>query len=55
MGADHKPYERSLRDRTDAATSSALGAAATAEALIEGRSLPLADAIDVALEVRPGT
>jgi predicted ATPase/DNA-binding SARP family transcriptional activator len=55
MGADHKPYERSLRDRTDAATESALGAEATGAALAEGRSLPLSDAIELALEVPSDT
>jgi predicted ATPase/DNA-binding SARP family transcriptional activator len=45
MGADHKPYERSLRARTWARVNDLLGDAVATEALARGAGLPQADAI----------
>lgn len=47
MGADHKPYERSLRERTERALMGLLGDAAAIVA--RGAALALAEAIDLAL------
>jgi predicted ATPase/DNA-binding SARP family transcriptional activator len=49
MGADHKPYERSLRQRTMTAITALLGDTATAEAMELGSGLALADVIAVGL------
>ena len=49
MGADHKPFERALRDRTLAAIRGALGEVEAEAALALGASTTPADAIEVAL------
>jgi predicted ATPase/DNA-binding SARP family transcriptional activator len=49
MGADHKPYERSLRDRTEGALTQLPGEPPVAETVQRGAELPLADAIELAL------
>ena len=52
MGADHKPYERSLRARTWARVNDLLGDAAAAAALARGAALPQDEAIALAGEMR---
>ena len=49
MGADHKPYERSLRARTEAALVSLPGEPPIAETVVRGAALPLPEAIDLGL------
>jgi predicted ATPase/DNA-binding SARP family transcriptional activator len=49
MGADHKPYERSLRDRTAAAVATLLGDAAMIAGIERGAGLALADVVELAL------
>ncbi|MBI2780334.1 MAG: tetratricopeptide repeat protein [Chloroflexi bacterium] len=49
MGADYKPYERSLRERTAGAVSALLGEAPMKEAIARGATIPLADAVTLGL------
>ena len=49
MGADHKPYERSLRGRTEAALASLPGEPPIAETVGRGAALPLSEAIELGL------
>ena len=49
MGADHKPYERSLRDRTAQAVGRLLGEAPMSDAISRGASLALPDVVAVGL------
>jgi predicted ATPase len=50
MGADHKPYERSLRERTAASVLALLGDAGRTDAIARGAALALADAVALGLE-----
>ena len=49
MGADHKPYERSLRERTEARTAATLGDVAMAQAVASGAILAMPEAIELGL------
>ncbi|HEX3265644.1 MAG TPA: BTAD domain-containing putative transcriptional regulator [Candidatus Limnocylindrales bacterium] len=49
MGAEHKPYERSLRDRTDLAIARLLGSEGAAAGTARGNALALDDAIELGL------
>jgi non-specific serine/threonine protein kinase len=49
MGADHKPYERSLRERTEAALRSIPGNPPLAETVARGAGLEVAEAIELGL------
>jgi predicted ATPase/DNA-binding SARP family transcriptional activator len=53
MGADHKPYERSLRDRTHAAVVAALGEAAAEDLMRRGATLATPEAIELASTTHP--
>lgn len=53
MGADHKPFERALRDRTEASIRAALGEPNATERLAQGATLPTAEAIELALAEVP--
>jgi predicted ATPase/DNA-binding SARP family transcriptional activator/Tfp pilus assembly protein PilF len=49
MGAEYKPFERQLRDETDAAIRALIGDGAAAPGLARGRSLAIPEAIELAL------
>ncbi|HET7182144.1 MAG TPA: BTAD domain-containing putative transcriptional regulator [Candidatus Limnocylindrales bacterium] len=51
MGADHKPYERSLRDRTASAVEALLGAQAMTDAIGRGAGMALAEAVVLGLSL----
>jgi predicted ATPase/DNA-binding SARP family transcriptional activator len=49
MGADHKPYERSLRDRTERALAALPGNPPIVETVARGAAMPPAEAIQLGL------
>jgi predicted ATPase/DNA-binding SARP family transcriptional activator len=48
MSADHKPFERRLRDETAGAIERLIGPSAAAELVARGRAMPPADVIELA-------
>jgi non-specific serine/threonine protein kinase len=53
MGADFKPFERKLHEATEARARGLAGDTGHAAALGRGAALPLADAVELALEAAP--